>query len=54
MVEKGLAAKVTLDLLQSPGFDPHVHLIPPTHPERIFAPGGIPNYVLQLCASQNA
>jgi hypothetical protein len=54
MVEKGLAAKVTLDLLQSPGFDPHAHLIPPTHPERIFAPGGIPNYVLQLCASQNA
>ena len=54
MVEKGLAAKVTLDLLQSPGFDPHAHLIPPTHPERIFAPGGIPNYVLQLCTSQNA
>ena len=54
MVEKGLAAKVTLDLLRTPGFDPHAHIIPPTHPERIFAPGGIPDRVVQLCTRPNA
>lgn len=53
MVEKGLAAEVTLDLLQSPGFDPHAHLIPPTHPERIFARGGIPEYVIHLSSRSN-
>jgi len=50
MVEKGLAAKMTLDLLRSPDFDPQAHLIPPIHPEGVFAPGGIPDYVLRLCA----
>ena len=50
MVDHGLAVKVTLDMLQSPDFDPWQLLIPPTAPEYIFSAGGIPERVVNLCA----
>jgi hypothetical protein len=50
MVDHGLAAKVTLDMLKSPDFDPWKLLIPPADPEYIFSAGGIPDNVVNLCA----
>ena len=50
MVDHGLAVKVTLDMLQSPDFDPSKLIIPPINPEYVFSGGGIPERVVTLCA----
>jgi len=47
MVEKGLAAEVTLDEMDSDEFDPARYIIVPRNPEAIFAPGGIPSFVVE-------
>jgi hypothetical protein len=49
IVEHGLGAKVTLDMLKSPDFDPWQLIIPPVDPEYIFSAGGIPGRVVNLC-----
>lgn len=38
LVGEGMASKITLEMLRSPDFDPHAHLIPPDHPEKFYAP----------------
>ena len=50
IVDHGLGAKVTLDMLKSPDFDPWSLLIPPADPEYIFSAGGIPSRIVNLCA----
>ena len=49
MVEHGLAAKVTLGMLQAPDFDPWKLSAAPANPEYIFSAGGIPANVVNLC-----
>jgi hypothetical protein len=54
MVEKGIAAKITLAMLRSPDFDPRRHLISVVDPERIFSTGSIPASVVKLAMSDQA
>lgn len=52
MVDKGIAADITLEKLRAPDFDPAAHLIVPAAGERIFAGGSIPQSVLDLASGE--
>lgn len=51
MVEKGLASKITLEMLARDDFDPHQHIIEPRDPNRIFSEGSLPHDVLRMASS---
>ncbi|MBE2205819.1 MAG: hypothetical protein IAE94_15930 [Chthoniobacterales bacterium] len=48
MVEKGIASRITLEMLEDEAFDPWQHMIFPSQDDSLFTLGGMPEKVLSL------
>lgn len=52
MVENGLAAKITLDMLEDSNFDPFQHILPACNSEHIFSKEGMPEVLKSHLANE--